>query len=137
MASTPHTKQTASATGATSPARATAPAAATAPASGASAPPAPKTRAPSDARRGPRRAPVVPGGAAGADVDLEALRRDLRTAILAHYPDADLAPVDGAFDLAVEAHTGQRRATGEPYVTHPIASAQILADLGVDPVAIE
>ena len=45
--------------------------------------------------------------------------------------------VNHAFDLAVEAHAAQRRATGEPYVTHPIASAQILADLGVDPVAIQ
>ena len=32
---------------------------------------------------------------------------------------------------------GQKRATGEPYVTHPIASAQILAELGVDTVAIQ
>ena len=32
---------------------------------------------------------------------------------------------------------GQLRASGEPYVTHPIASAQILAELGIDPVAVE
>ena len=31
----------------------------------------------------------------------------------------------------------QVRASGEPYVTHPIASAQILADLGIDPVAVD
>ena len=46
-------------------------------------------------------------------------------------------PVGEAFDLAVEAHEGQRRATGEPYVTHPIASAQITAELGIDPVAVQ
>ena len=63
--------------------------------------------------------------------------RPLLASIAEHYPEADLGPVDEAFDLAVEAHDGQRRATGEPYVTHPIASAQILADLGVDPIAIE
>ena len=31
----------------------------------------------------------------------------------------------------------RRRASGEPYVTHPIASAQILADLGIDPIAVQ
>ena len=36
----------------------------------------------------------------------------------------------------VEAHANQVRASGEPYVTHPIASAQILAELGIDPVAV-
>ena len=46
------------------------------------------------------------------------------------------SPIERAFDLAVEAHDGQRRATGEPYVTHPIASAQITAELGIDPVAV-
>ncbi len=44
--------------------------------------------------------------------------------------------VEQAFDLAVEAHSMQVRASGEPYVTHPIASAQILAELGIDPVAV-
>ena len=52
-------------------------------------------------------------------------------------PAADLGPVGEAFDLAVTAHEGQRRATGEPYVTHPIASAQILAELGIDTIAIQ
>ena len=41
-----------------------------------------------------------------------------------------------AFDVAVAAHDGQTRVTGEPFVTHPIASAQILAELGIDPVAV-
>ena len=57
--------------------------------------------------------------------------------VASHYPQADLEPVGAAFDLAVEAHAGQMRATGEPYVTHPIASAQITAELGIDPVAIQ
>jgi GTP pyrophosphokinase len=52
-----------------------------------------------------------------------------------HYPQADLSRVERAFDFAVEAHAGQTRASGEAFVTHPIASAQILADLGIDPVA--
>ena len=96
------------------------------------------SNAPSTTRKGPRRPPAIArGSGAGHEPDLEALRKALKTEIARHYPDANLEPVDQAFDLAVDAHTGQRRATGEPYVTHPIASAQILADLGVDPIAIE
>ncbi len=39
--------------------------------------------------------------------------------------------------MAVEAHGNQVRASGELFVTHPIASAEILAELGIDPVAIQ
>ncbi len=104
--------------------------------------PAPKaakapTAAKAASRRGPRREPAIARGPKGEDPDLEALRAALKLEIGRHYPDADLEAVDRAFDLAVDAHAGQRRATGEPYVTHPIASAQILADLGVDPIAIQ
>ncbi len=67
---------------------------------------------------------------------IETLRRRLRAAVLAHYPQADLELVGRALDLAVEAHRAQTRASGEPYVTHPIAAAQILAELGIDPVAV-
>jgi GTP pyrophosphokinase len=89
------------------------------------------------ARRGPRRHGVASGATAKAPAwDLEALRRDLHATLKAHHPQADLEPVDRAFDLAVEAHATQVRASGEPYVTHPIASAQILAELGIDPVAV-
>jgi GTP pyrophosphokinase len=108
----------------------------------ASTEPKPKTtpvaeRNGASARRGPRRAPVVARGAGGGDPDLEVLRTALKAAITEHHAGTPLDAVDRAFDLAVEAHDGQRRATGEPYVTHPIASAQILADLGIDPVAIQ
>ena len=37
-----------------------------------------------------------------------------------------------AYDLAVVAHGGQRRVSGEPYVIHPIETAFILIDLGMD-----
>src|SRR6187431_2344966 len=94
-------------------------------------------QAPASARRGPRR----DGGAAGATAkapawDLESLRRELHATLRAHHPQADFEAVDRAFDLAVEAHQSQVRASGEPYVTHPIASAQILAELGIDPIAV-
>jgi guanosine-3',5'-bis(diphosphate) 3'-pyrophosphohydrolase len=87
-------------------------------------------------RRGPRRALAAVRAAVGLEPDLERLRSDLLATIARHYPQADLGPVNQALDLATQAHEGQRRASGEPYVTHPIASAQILADLGIDPVAV-
>ncbi len=69
-------------------------------------------------------------------VDLEALEGELLETLRRHDPEADLEPVRRAFAYAVECHAGQRRMSGEPYVTHPIASARILAELGIDPTAI-
>jgi len=69
-------------------------------------------------------------------LDLVALRRHLLAAVAKHHPQADLSMIDRAFDLAVDAHSSQVRASGEPYVAHPIAAAQILAELGIDPVAV-
>jgi GTP pyrophosphokinase len=130
-ASTASTASTTSAGRASAPARhAAASAATTPPASPA------KTASKSPARRGPRRTVPTHAGLQGS-TDLEALRAALKASVAEQHPTAESAGVDRAFDLAVEAHDGQRRATGEPYVTHPIASAQILADLGNDPVAIE
>jgi GTP pyrophosphokinase len=92
-------------------------------------------------RAAPRRAaPTTPKArtdGAPAGPAIEALERHLEAAVKRHYPTADLAGVQRAAAFAVEAHRDQRRASGEPYVTHPIASAQILADLGIDPIAIE
>ena len=79
--------------------------------------------------------PAKAGRRAGSGI--EALERDLVAAVKRHNPQADTAGIVRAVALAVEAHGSQRRASGEPFVTHPIASAQILAELGVDPVAIE
>ena len=102
----------------------------------------PKTRTKAAAEVAPvRRTPsaAAPSTTAPkkAAADLGKLEAALLAAIVEHHSGADLVPVKAAFALAVDAHTGQLRATGEPYVTHPIASAQILADLGIEPVAIE
>ena len=68
---------------------------------------------------------------------VEAQTARLLAAVRAHYPQADLSGVQRAIAMAADAHGNQRRASGEPYVTHPIAAAEILAELGIDPVAIE
>ncbi|MGV3732932.1 MAG: RelA/SpoT family protein [Microcella sp.] len=58
---------------------------------------------------------------------LEALIRTLRT----HHPKADIPLIERAYQVAERAHEGQTRKSGEPYITHPLAVAQILADLGI------
>ena len=48
-----------------------------------------------------------------------------------HHPKADIALIERAYAAAERAHSGQTRKSGEPYITHPVAVAQILADLGI------
>jgi GTP pyrophosphokinase len=57
--------------------------------------------------------------------------------LIRHYPQADLKALRDAFEFAQQAHRDQSRVTGEPYMMHPLAAAQILADIGIDPVAVE
>jgi len=68
---------------------------------------------------------------------LDAQARTLEKTVHEHYPLADLEPVQRAYRFAAEAHLGQQRASGEPYVTHPIACAQLVAELGIDPIAVQ
>ncbi|MFT4043478.1 MAG: RelA/SpoT family protein [Gordonia sp. (in: high G+C Gram-positive bacteria)] len=48
------------------------------------------------------------------------------------YPKADVVLLQHAYDVADERHRGQTRKSGDPYITHPLAVATILADLGMD-----
>jgi len=61
-----------------------------------------------------------------------AVDRLLKTA-KARHPKSDIALVERAYQTAERAHRGQLRRSGEPYITHPVAVAQILADLGLGP----
>ncbi|MBS0373583.1 MAG: RelA/SpoT family protein [Proteobacteria bacterium] len=49
-----------------------------------------------------------------------------------YLPAAQVERIQEAYELAAEAHKGQKRLTGEPYITHPVAVAGILADLHLD-----
>ena len=55
---------------------------------------------------------------------------------LDYLSDADLAKVEEAFDFAATAHTGQFRSSGDPYITHPIAVAEICASWKLDAQAL-
>ena len=48
-----------------------------------------------------------------------------------HHPKADIVLLERAYAAAEKAHRGQERKSGEPYITHPVAVAQILAELGI------
>jgi guanosine-3',5'-bis(diphosphate) 3'-pyrophosphohydrolase len=51
---------------------------------------------------------------------------------VAYLPEAQVERVLRAFQLGAQAHAGQERKSGEPYITHPVAVAGILAELGLD-----
>ena len=48
------------------------------------------------------------------------------------FPKADLALLQRAYDVAEQRHADQMRRSGDPYITHPLAVANILAELGMD-----
>ena len=66
------------------------------------------------------------------DSDLAALTKIVKTA----HPKADLTVIDRAYRVAEKYHEGQLRKSGEEYITHPLAVARILADLGSGPATI-
>ena len=49
-----------------------------------------------------------------------------------YLPPAQVDRVRDAYEFGAEAHEGQKRLSGEPYIAHPVAVAQILADLHLD-----
>ncbi|MEY2900843.1 MAG: hypothetical protein RL247_1009, partial [Actinomycetota bacterium] len=69
---------------------------------------------------------------APTDNALEQLFKTVRK----HHPKADIALIERAYRIAEKAHVGQTRHSGEPYITHPLAVAQILAELGIGPITI-
>ena len=85
------------------------------------------------ALQGLQRAPLVPMDASPAT---EASSFASLTGKLAYLSKADLKLVREAYKFADEAHLGQFRASGQPYITHPIAVAGLCADWKLDAQAI-
>ncbi|MDX2175739.1 MAG: bifunctional (p)ppGpp synthetase/guanosine-3',5'-bis(diphosphate) 3'-pyrophosphohydrolase [Candidatus Sumerlaeia bacterium] len=56
--------------------------------------------------------------------------------LLALTPEADRAMVRRAHEVAAHAHRHQKRSTGEPYITHPLAVAHLVGDLNLDGASI-
>ncbi|SDR67180.1 RelA/SpoT family protein [Agrococcus carbonis] len=61
---------------------------------------------------------------------------ELIRSVKSQHPKADTGLIQRAYIVAEEAHRGQYRKSGEPYITHPVAVAQILADLGIGAITV-
>ncbi len=62
--------------------------------------------------------------------------RDLMKRMQENRPHDDLSIVKKAYDFSLKHHEGQSRASGEPYLVHPLEVALVLAEMKMDPVAI-
>ena len=62
----------------------------------------------------------------------EILYAELIEKVKKYHPSADVSLIEKAFNIANNAHLGQLRKSGEPYIIHPICVATILADLELD-----
>src|SRR5271170_7347927 len=61
---------------------------------------------------------------------------ELTEKVHAYDPKADTALIDAAYVLAMKAHGAQKRDNGDPYITHPVAVADILAGYRLDTASI-
>ena len=64
------------------------------------------------------------------------LYRTLVEAVKRYHPSDDLTMIAKAYKVADEAHRGQKRKSGEPYIIHPLCVAIVLADLELDKESI-
>jgi GTP pyrophosphokinase len=63
---------------------------------------------------------------------MDALIQPLLAEVKEHDPHAQLGEIERAYQIAKNAHSGQKRKSGEDYITHPVAVSQILAELGLN-----
>ena len=62
--------------------------------------------------------------------------RDLMKRMQDNRPQDDLSIIKKAYDYSLKHHEGQSRASGEPYLVHPLEVALVLAEMKMDPVAV-
>ena len=63
---------------------------------------------------------------------MDTLIAPLITSLSQHHPGTNLSDVERAYEIAKQAHSGQMRKSGDEYITHPVAVAEILAELGLN-----
>jgi GTP pyrophosphokinase len=61
---------------------------------------------------------------------------ELTDRVRTHNPGASVDVIQKAYDFSARVHRGQRRASGEPYLTHPLQVASIIADLRLDVASV-
>ena len=62
--------------------------------------------------------------------------RDLMKTLRVNRPNDDLGIVEKAYEFSQKNHAGQTRASGDPYLVHPLEVACVLAEMKMDPAAI-
>src|SRR6202008_4975371 len=62
--------------------------------------------------------------------------RDLMKRMQENRPQDDLTIIKKAYDYSLKNHEGQSRASGEPYLVHPLEVALVLAEMKMDPIAV-
>jgi GTP pyrophosphokinase len=86
----------------------------------------------------PAASPVEsPAAGATADASPDDQFEQLIAAFREARPKDDVTPIQKAWEFASRYHAGQRRVSGEPYMSHPLAVARILAGMRLDVVCIE
>ena len=79
----------------------------------------------------PRSGAGWPGWARPAAAAVNPVLEPLIKTVRATHPKADVRLIERAYDVAAHWHAGQQRSSGDPYITHPLAVATILAELGM------
>ena len=64
------------------------------------------------------------------------LYKELEDSVRKYHPSDDLSLIRKAYEVALNSHGDQRRRSGEPYIIHPLAVAEIVAEIGLDTDAI-
>src|SRR5450756_166245 len=72
----------------------------------------------------------------GPRTDTNPVLEPLLSTVRSAHPKADLSIIERAYAVAEQAHEGQMRKSGDPYITHPLAVTTILAELGMDPATL-
>jgi guanosine-3',5'-bis(diphosphate) 3'-pyrophosphohydrolase len=62
--------------------------------------------------------------------------QDIEGEVLKHHPEADTSVIQKAYVFSAKAHEGQMRLSGEPYLSHPLEVAYLLAQMGLGPVTV-
>lgn len=62
--------------------------------------------------------------------------QDIEQEVLKHHPEADTSLIQKAYVFSAKGHEGQIRLSGEPYLSHPLEVAYILAQMGLGPVTV-
>jgi GTP pyrophosphokinase len=62
--------------------------------------------------------------------------QDIVEEVLKHHPEEDTSIIEKAYVFSARAHEGQLRLSGEPYLSHPLEVAYLLAQMGLGPVTV-